>query len=169
MFEPANDRQRHMVEVWERHGYAEFALHDPDAAIATMCDDPYIYCAPLGQLLNGRDEVYKFYSQWFLPNVPADVEQEPTTRVMDDNHIWDEFIFRFTHDREMPWKIPGVPPTGKPVEVVMNVVVGFEGDLIKYEHLMWDHASVLTQIGLLDAPAAGIGVKAPTLLRGLHT
>lgn len=159
------DHQQLMLQTWEQHGYAEFGLHDPDAAIATMSAEPYILCVPLGQLLYGREEVYSFYANDFLCNMPSFVEMEPMSRVIGEQHIVDEFLFRFIHDVEMPWKIPGVAPTGRRVEVVMNVQVGFDGDKIAYEHLMWDHASVLTQIGLIDLPAAAIGVVSPDNLR----
>ena len=163
------ERQQHMVSVWDRHGYAEFVLRDPDAAIDTMCGDPYIFAAPLGQLLLGREQVYDFYANQFLNHVPSDVALEPTTRVVGENHLWDEFIFRFTHECEMPWLAPGVTPTGRPVELVMNVVVGFEKEKMKYEHLMWDHASLLTQLGVMDHPAAQGGLSSPALLRTLPT
>ncbi|CDO38647.1 nuclear transport factor 2 family protein [Novosphingobium sp. KN65.2] len=159
------EQQQLMVKTWEQHGYAEFGLRDADAAIATMSPHPYILCVPLGQLLYGRDEVYSFYANDFLCKMPSFVEMEPMSRVIGENHIVDEFLFRFVHDVEMPWKIPGVAPTGRRVEVVMNVQVGFDGDKIAYEHLMWDHASVLTQIGLIDLPAAAIGGVSPDNLR----
>lgn len=160
-----NDHQKKMIETWEFHGYAEFILRDPDAAIATMCAQPYILCVPLGQLLDGREQVYSFYANDFLCKIPSGVELEPMSRVVGENHIADEFLFRFVHDVEMPWKLPGIEPTGRHVEIVMNVQVGFQGDKIAYEHLTWDHASVLTQVGLLDHPAAKIGLVSPANLR----
>jgi carboxymethylenebutenolidase len=59
----------------------------------------------------------------------------------------------------MDWLLPGVPPTGKRLEVVMVVVVSFENGKIHHEHIHWDQASVLVQLGLLDPgnlPVAGI-------------
>ncbi len=60
---------------------------------------------------------------------------------------------------EMPWMLPGVVPTGKHVEVALVVVVDFEGEKISGERIYWDQASVLAQVGLLDAqrlPVTGI-------------
>lgn len=54
--------------------------------------------------------------------------------------------------------LPGVAPTGKPVEIPMIAVVQFQGDKLVHEHIYWDQASVLVQIGLLEAgglPVAG--------------
>ena len=44
----------------------------------------------------------------------------------------------------------GVPPTGKPVVAPFVVIAGVEDGKISYEHIYWDQASVLVQVGLLD-------------------
>jgi carboxymethylenebutenolidase len=67
-------------------------------------------------------------------------------------------IFSFTHDLEMDWMLPGVTPTGRRVEVPLVVVVQLKGDDIVSERIYWDQASVLAQIGAIDAvglPVAG--------------
>ena len=51
---------------------------------------------------------------------------------------------------EMPWILPGVPPTGRQVELAVVVVVQFDKGLISQEHIYWDQASVLAQVGLID-------------------
>ncbi len=54
--------------------------------------------------------------------------------------------------------LPGVPPTGRRVEVPLVVVVQLGGDEIVSERIYWDQASVLVQLGLLDpssVPAVG--------------
>lgn len=56
----------------------------------------------------------------------------------------------FTHTIELPWMLPGVAPTGRRVRIPTVVVMGFEGSKVSYEHIYWDQASVLVQIGLLD-------------------
>ncbi|MFM2410182.1 MAG: hypothetical protein RL481_1010 [Pseudomonadota bacterium] len=159
--------QEHMLEVWQRHAYGEFIAQDPDIAIGTMGPDPYILAVPFGQLLQGREEVYSFYSKDFLPKIPKDMEMEPIQTIVAERHIVDEFIVRFTHDIEMPWQIPGIQPTGKKVELVMSVIVGFDGDLISYEHLMWDHSVLLYQIGEIDHPAAAGGLASAAHLKAM--
>jgi carboxymethylenebutenolidase len=64
--------------------------------------------------------------------------------------VVDELIARFTHSIRMDWLLPGIPPTGKRVEIPFVVIVQFEGDKVAHEHLYWDQASVLVQVGLLD-------------------
>ena len=49
--------------------------------------------------------------------------------------------------------LPGVAPTNKHVEVPLVVIVKFRGGKLAHEHIYWDQASVLKQIGLLSDPA----------------
>jgi carboxymethylenebutenolidase len=64
--------------------------------------------------------------------------------------VVDEMLFCFTHDREIDWMLPGVKPTGKYVEIPLIAIINFRGDKLYNEHIYWDQASVLVQIGLLD-------------------
>jgi carboxymethylenebutenolidase len=149
--------QQTMLATWQRHGHAEFVLRDPDAAIATMSATPYIMGVPLGQCLYGREAVHSFYAREFLPKIPPDFEMSPICQVIGADHIVDEFVVRFTHTVEMPWMVPGVRPTERRAEVVMVALVGFDGDKMAYEHLMWDHTSMLAQLGIVAPGAAGDG------------
>jgi len=72
--------------------------------------------------------------------------------------VVDEMVVSFTHDVEIDWMLPGIPPTGKHVEVPTVAIANFRGDKLAHEHIYWDQASVLVQIGLLDPaglPVAG--------------
>ena len=51
---------------------------------------------------------------------------------------------------EIDFILPGIPPTGKYVEIPAVVVMKFDGDKIAHEHIYWDQASVLAQIGFID-------------------
>ena len=77
----------------------------------------------------------------------------------------DELVGRFTHSIRMDWILPGVPPTGKRVELPFVVIVQFEDDKLAHEHLYWDQASVLVQVGLLDRtlPVRGGEIAAQVL------
>jgi len=75
----------------------------------------------------------------------------------------DELIISFTHTIKMDHILPGVEPTGRKVEAVFVLIVGFEDDKFPYEHILWDQASVLVQLGLLDPkglPVVGAGAAA---------
>jgi carboxymethylenebutenolidase len=99
-----------------------------------------------------------FYGRHFIPKMPADTSLTPVCRTVGQDRVIDEMIFRFTHDIEMDWMLPGVPPTGRRVEVPLVVVVQLGESRIVCERIYWDQASVLVQLGLLDParlPVAG--------------
>jgi len=73
----------------------------------------------------------------------------PVSRTVGQGRLVDEIVVRFTHAIPMDWMLPGIPPTGKRVEVALVVVVQFDGDKMAREHIYWDQASVLVQLGLL--------------------
>jgi carboxymethylenebutenolidase len=107
----------------------------------------------------GHQEMINFYSQHFIPKMPADTALRLLARTVGKDRLIDEFVFTFTHDLEMDWMLPGIAPTFRKVEIPMVVVVQFEGDKIACERIYWDQASVLVQIGALDPtglPVVGI-------------
>jgi carboxymethylenebutenolidase len=68
-------------------------------------------------------------------------------------------VFKFTHTIPMDWILPGIPPTGKRVEVPLVAIIRFRDRKLAHEHIYWDQASVLVQIGLLDPaklPVVGV-------------
>jgi carboxymethylenebutenolidase len=150
--------QQTMVEMWERHMAAEFQEKSISATMATMTADPFVNHVPVMTGGVGCNEVLDFYSTHFVPCQPPDTEIVPVARTVGKDRIVDELIHKFTHTIEMPWILPGVPPTGKRVEVAVIVVVQFREGKISGERIYWDQASVLTQVGLIDAqrlPVAG--------------
>jgi carboxymethylenebutenolidase len=83
----------------------------------------------------------------------------PISRTIGDDQLVDEMVFKFTHSIRMDWMLPGVAPTGKRVEVPLVAIVRFREGKLAHEHIYWDQASVLVQLGLLDAaqfPVAGV-------------
>jgi carboxymethylenebutenolidase len=151
---PADEQK--LNDVWNEHLRAEFSAHSADEAIATMVAHPRINQVPVMLGGEGRDEVYAFYAQYFLPQIPPDLETVPVSRTIGQGRLVDELVLRFTHTIPMDAILPGIPPTGKRVEVALVVVVQFDGDKMAHEHLYWDQASVLVQLGLL--PPEGLPV-----------
>jgi carboxymethylenebutenolidase len=152
-----------MLKVWERHLQAEFADRSADAALATMTAMPHLNHVPVMTGGVGRDEIRTFYATRFIPQMPPDAEIELLSRTIGRDRIVDELIFKCTHTVAMDWFLPGVAPTGRRIEVPTVVVIAFQGDRIASEHIYWDQASVLVQIGLLDAgqlPVAGVETAA---------
>ena len=72
------------------------------------------------------------------------------SRTVGQGRVVDELIMRFTHAIRLDWLLPGIPPTRKRVELPFVVIVHFDGDKVAHEHLYWDQASVLVEVGLLD-------------------
>jgi carboxymethylenebutenolidase len=139
-----------LSSVWDRHLGAEFVAKDADQAVATMTAESYVNLIPLMVGALGREGVRDFYANHFLSQLPSDIEIVPVSRTIGQGRVVDELVIRFTHSIRMDWLLPGVPPTGKRVEVPFVAIIQFEGDKITHEHLYWDQASLLVQIGLLD-------------------
>jgi carboxymethylenebutenolidase len=139
-----------LVELWERHCFYEFEAKDVDGTIATMVEDPYVIHIPTLTGGRGRDELHRFYRDHFIPCVPADVKQISISRTVGDTRLVDEMIFCATHDRVIDFMLPDIAPTGKYFEIPLIAIVTFEGDKIANEHIYWDQASLLFQLGLIE-------------------
>lgn len=137
--------------VFDAHMAAEFEQHDADAAMETMTAHPYLTHVPVVTGGVGHEELRDFYRDHFVTRWPADLSVEQITRTEGDNILIDEFIVRFTHDVVMDAILPGIPPTHRRVELPHVAVIGFEDGKIAFERIYWDQASLLVQIGLLDA------------------
>ena len=151
--------QQAMVEMWERHMTAEFKDKDIDATMATMSPDPFVNHVPVMTGAVGYSEVRRFYNTYFIPHHPPDTTFVRVARTVGEDRLADELIHKFTHTIEMPWILPTVAPTHKRVEIAVIVVVQFNEGKVAGERIYWDQASVLAQIGLLDAsrlPITGI-------------
>jgi carboxymethylenebutenolidase len=138
-----------LSRLWEEHTSHEFATGDTEATLATMVDDAYVNHIPVLTGGYGKEALREFYSQRFIPAMPPDTVLTPVSRTVGENQLVDEMIFSFTHTREMPWMLPGVAPTHRRVEVPLVAIVRFRDGKIAHEHIYWDQASVLKQIGLL--------------------
>jgi carboxymethylenebutenolidase len=147
-----------LTELWEKHLGDEFTTRDTDATIDTMVPDAYVNHIPVLTGGVGHGQLREFYSQHFIPKMPPDTKIVPISRTIGAERLVDEMIFQFTHTIEMDWMLPGIPPTGKRVECPLVVIVHFRDGKLAHEHIYWDQASVLVQIGLLDSstlPVAG--------------
>jgi carboxymethylenebutenolidase len=123
-----------------------------------MVAEPYVNHIPTLTGGVGFEQLSRFYQHHFVDANPADTKLIPISRTVGADLLVDEMLFCFTHDKEIDWMLPGVPPTGRYVEVPLVAIVNFRGDKLCHEHIYWDQASVLVQIGKLDAaslPVAG--------------
>jgi carboxymethylenebutenolidase len=145
--------QADIAAVLDEHLRSEFEEHDADATMETMAERPYLNHVPMMTGGEGREEVHRFYRDDWIPSWPDDTEVTPISRTIGTDRVVDELIVSFTHDRPNPFMLPGVAPTGRRVVLPHAVVVGFDNGKVHHEHIYWDQASLLVQVGLLD-PAA---------------
>ena len=139
-----------IASVFDDHVAAEFVDMDLDATMATMTADPYVNHVPVMTGGVGLEGVRRFYGDHFIRKWPRDIEITPVSRTVGENQVVDELVLEFTHDIEMPQLLPGIAPTGRHVQLAFCVVVGFRDGKVAHEHIYWDQASLLAQVGLLD-------------------
>ena len=147
-----------LESLWEHHLHHEFTGRDTAATMATMVAEPYVNHIPTMTGGTGADALSRFYAEHFIPKMPKDTTLTPLSRTVGADRVVDEMIFSFTHNEEIDWMLPGVAPTGKTVSVPLVAIVAFRGNKLYHEHIYWDQASVLVQIGLLEPqglPVAG--------------
>jgi carboxymethylenebutenolidase len=147
-----------LVALWEEHCRYEFETRDVDATMATMVPAPYVNHVPTMTGGVGHDQLKRFYKYHFIGGNPPDTNLTPVSRTVGEDQLVDEMIFSFTHTSEIDWMLPGVAPTGRRVEIPLVAIVKFRDGKVAHEHIYWDQASVLVQIGKLDPaglPVAG--------------
>ena len=145
--------QAEMIARWDEHISYEFSTRDVSSTISTMVEDAYVNHVPVMTGGYGHEALRRFYKEDFISPMPADTSIQLVSRTLGQDQLVDEIIFSFTHTEEMPWMLPGVPPTHRHVNIPLVVVVGFREDKLAHERIYWDQASVLKQIGLLTDPS----------------
>jgi len=154
-----NPRSPDLGALFDGHIAREFEDRDVDATMETMISEPYVYSVPTMTGGFGGQDVRRFYTDQFINQIPEDAKVVPISRTIGKDQVVDELIVSFTHDTQWEYILPGVPPTGKRVEIPTIVVMKFEDGKIAHEHVWWDQASVLVQVGLLDSgnlPVSGV-------------
>ncbi|MBV9789045.1 MAG: ester cyclase [Chloroflexi bacterium] len=152
-------QQQAMLEVFGAHMQAELVTQSVDDALATMTDTPHVNHIPVMTGGVGREGVRAFYTNHLIGQfLPPDTETTTISRTIGTDQIVEESVASFTHTMQMDWMLPGIPPTGKRIEIAVVVIIRFQDGKIAHEHIYWDQASVLVQLGLIDAsslPVAG--------------
>lgn len=137
------------VRLWEEHLRGEFTTKNETESLATMVDDASVYTIPTGWGGAGKAALRPLYRDDFIPSIPADWQHTLTNRVVTEACIVEEAKIRFRHTKQMDWFLPGVPPTGKLIEIDFVIFVDFRDGKMAAERIYWDHATVLRQIGML--------------------
>jgi carboxymethylenebutenolidase len=159
--------QADLARLWEEHTSHEFSTRDTESTLDTMVEDAYVNHVPVLTGGAGKDALRTFYSVDFIPRMPPDTKLTPVSRTVGVDQLVDEMIFSFTHTQEMPWMLPGIAPTNRFVEVALVAIVRFRDGKLAHEHIYWDQASVLKQIGLLTDPGLPVfGAESAQKVRG---
>ena len=151
--------QKSLSDRWDEHVKYEFATRDTEDTLATMVADAYVNHVPVLTGGMGHDQLREFYSQRFIPQMPPDTSMTPVSRTIGVDRVVDEMVFEFTHTIKMDWMLPRLEPTGKHVKIPLVVIVHFRDGKLAHEHIYWDQASVLVQLGLIETaklPIAGV-------------
>ena len=151
--------QESLQALWEEHLQYEFGTHSTEDALATMVEDAYVNHIPVMTGGVGKPALREFYSKYLIPQMPPDTELTLISRTIGTDQLVDEMVSTFTHTIQMDWMLPGVAPTGKRVEVPVVAIIRFRDGKLAHEHIYWDQASVLVQVGLLDPgtlPVVGV-------------
>ena len=163
--------QQAMLKVLGEHAKAELTDMDLDATMATMAENPYIILVASATGGDDHQGVREFYRGMMAGQLPQDLKMTSISTTIGSAQLVSEFILSFTHDVAMDWLLPGVPPTGKRVEVPMVVAFSFRDGNLASERIYCDQASMLVQIGVLDPgdlPIAGLeGVRKLRQLTGI--
>ncbi|MBD1865751.1 ester cyclase [Leptolyngbya sp. FACHB-671] len=151
--------QESLQALWEEHLQHEFGTHSTEDALATMVEDAYVNHIPVMTGGVRKPVLREFYSKYLIPQMPPDMKLIPISRTIGTDQLVDEMVAKFTHTIQIDWMLPGVAPTGKWVEVPVVAIIRFRDGKIAHEHIYWDQASVLIQLGLLDPgtlPVVGV-------------
>lgn len=140
---------QHNLRLWEEHIRAEFVTKNVHDALATMVEDASVLTIPTGWGGKGKAALFPLYRDEFIPSIPDDYESKLLNRIVTDDRIVEEVIGRFHHTKRMDWFLPGLEPSGLPIEVQSITVIEFRDGKMAAERLYWDMATALRQIGRL--------------------
>jgi carboxymethylenebutenolidase len=146
---------RELEHLWDDHTDALLARRDVAASLTTVAPVPSVLHLPAMTGAAGREALQRFYAEDFLPHLPGDLRLARISRTVDRFRLVDEMTVSFTHDRELPWLLPGVSPVFRRAEVLAIAVVAFERKQIRSVRVLWDHATLTAQLGIsaLIAPS----------------
>lgn len=107
----------------------------------------------------GKKALHNFYEHFFIGKLPPSMRLRLLSRTTGPDRVVDELYVSYEHTQEVPWMLPGVPPTNKRIEIIIVSIISMRGGRIYSEHVYWDQASVLVQVGLLDPKLLPNGVQ----------
>jgi carboxymethylenebutenolidase len=139
---------RQLEHTWDAHNSALLQHGDVAAALTRLAARSSIQHMPALTGASDRPGVARFYAKDVAPHLPADLAITRISRTVDRFRLVDETTVSFTHDRELPWLLPGIEPTHRRAEVLAIAVVGFDHGRIATQRILWDYATLTAQLGV---------------------
>ena len=145
-----NDFEEGMLNLLEKHVDAEMR-GDLELTMATMTEDPHLLNIPNMMGGDNYEGVKTFYKDHLVGKFfPQDVKFNRISLPIGKDQIVEELVICFTHTQKIDWCLPNIEPTNKKVKMCVVVIAGIKDKKLTHEHIHWDQASVLVQVGLLD-------------------
>lgn len=137
------------LRLWDEHIKGEFMTKDTDLSLSTMVEDASVITVPTGWGGKGKAALRPLYRDEFIPSIPPSWTHTTKNVVATDDCIVEEACINLVHTQQMDWFLPGIPPTNKPIEFDIVLIVQFRDGKMAAERIYWDQASVLRQVGKL--------------------
>ena len=148
MTKGVQDRMVAVEQVRDAFHAAIYQVGDLDAALSFVSNDCVLEHFPPGRGATGINDLRRYLAEEVLPHLPADLDFRRVSRTGDRWRVAQEDMVSFTHDRELPWLLPGVTATGRRAEVLAISVVTVAGSVISSHRTLWDRVSLATQLEL---------------------
>ena len=124
---------------------ASYAKRDFDGAMAIYADDAEV-SDPTGKYI-GKLEILSQLKSW--KTAFPDAKSEVTNQITDGDRVATAFTFRGTHTGTLAGSMGTIAPTGKHVEVKMELVNWFRGGKVHRARESFDLAGLLAQLGVV--------------------
>jgi carboxymethylenebutenolidase len=147
MTKAVQDLMVEVARIRDAFHAAIYSRPDLDAALALTTTGCTLTNMPAGTGGTG-DGLRRYLAEDVLPHLPTDLSWRRVSRTVDRWRVAQEDMVGFTHDRELPWLLPGVAPTGRQVEVLAISVVTIERSRLASHRTLWDQTVLLAQLGL---------------------
>ena len=144
---------RQIEKAWDTHRDA-VAAGDLDRAMATTDTTCSLVNLPMMTGAADREGVRRYLADDVLPHLPADLTRRRVSRTVDRFRVVDEETVTFTHDRELPWLLPGLAPTHRRAAVLTMTVATFRQGRLGTQRTLWDHTGLLSQLGVAAGDVA---------------
>jgi carboxymethylenebutenolidase len=154
MTKGVQDRMVEVERIRDAFHSAIFSAAGLEAALALATADCVLVNLPSGTGAAGDDRLRSYLAQDVQPHLPADLAFRRISRTGDRWRVAQEDIVGFTHDRELPWLLPGIAPTHRRAEILAISVVTVQRSLIASHRTLWDQTALLAQLQIDPAGMA---------------